>query len=326
MSALSFIRYSVLLLVVMAGSPVYHSIAQTPAPARAQIQPLHVLKIRSARQLHEFFRFRDNDIPIISGHRGGMTKGYPENCIPGFENTLRHTPAFFEIDPRLTKDSVIVLMHDATLERTTTGTGKVADHTWEELQKLRLKDKFGNVTPYRIPTLSEVIEWSKGKTIINLDHKDVPLEMTADILEKHDAVNYVMITIHSAEEALYYHRRNPKRMFSVFIRTPEELEAYEKAKIPWKNIMAYIGPKNSPEAQKMLPLLHARGVKCMISAAPTYDKLPDSSARAAAYREIIEGGTDVIESDLPIETAAAVSTLHPEKAANRKFFGIQEQP
>jgi glycerophosphoryl diester phosphodiesterase len=46
----------------------------------------------------------------------------------------------FEIDPRITKDSVVVLMHDATLDRTTTGTGRVADHTWAELQQLRLKD------------------------------------------------------------------------------------------------------------------------------------------------------------------------------------------
>lgn len=47
--------------------------------------------------------------------------GYAENCIEGLENVLTQMPAFFEIDPRLTKDSVIVLMHDATLDRTTTG-------------------------------------------------------------------------------------------------------------------------------------------------------------------------------------------------------------
>src|SRR3546814_13650208 len=86
--------------------------------------------------------------------------------------------------------------------------------------------------------------------------------------------------------------------------------------------MAYIGPKNSPEAREMRVLLHARGVKCMISAAPTYDKLKDPADRAAAYRQIIEGGTDVIESDLPIETAEAIHDMRPEKAANRTFFRL----
>ena len=97
-------------------------------------QDLHVLKIKNVKQLHDFFKYRENDRPLISGHRGGIVPNFPENSIEAFENTLRHTPAFFEIDPRLTKDSVIVLVHDATLNRTTTGTGKVMDFTWEELQ------------------------------------------------------------------------------------------------------------------------------------------------------------------------------------------------
>ena len=66
---------------------------------------------------------------------------------------------FFEIDPRLTKDSVIVLMHDVTLDRTTNATGRLADYTWEELQDVSLKDSEGNVTSCRIPTLEGVIEW-----------------------------------------------------------------------------------------------------------------------------------------------------------------------
>lgn len=319
-SPLSVLLLTVLLLINTAVTAQQQA-TDRAHPHKDHPTELQVLKIRNAAQQQEFFRYTGNDIPLISGHRGGMVKGYPENCIPSFENTLQHTPAFFEIDPRLTKDSVIILMHDATLERTTNGTGKVADHTWEELKKLRLKDKYGNLTEFRIPTLAEVIRWSKGKTIINLDKKDVPLEMTADILEEHNATANVMCTVHSAEEALYYYKRNPKRMFSAFIRTPEELLDYQNAGIPWENIMAYIGPENSPQAQQMLKMLHERGVKCMISAAPTYDKLTDPAARAEAYRQIIQDGTDVIESDLPIEVAAAIADMRPGKPANGKFLG-----
>ena len=53
-----------------------------------------------------------------------MAPGYPENCIETFENTLSHMPSFFEIDPQMTRDSVIVLMHDPTIDRTTTGKEK----------------------------------------------------------------------------------------------------------------------------------------------------------------------------------------------------------
>ena len=150
--------------------------------------------------------------------------GYAENCIEGLENVLTQMPAFFEIDPRLTKDSVIVLMHDATLDRTTTGKGRVKDYTWEELQSLRLKDHSGKVTDCRIPTLEEVIVWSKGKTIINLDKKDVPMSMIAALIKKHRAEKHVMLTVHTGAQARYYYDRFPDIMMSVFARNMKEFE------------------------------------------------------------------------------------------------------
>jgi glycerophosphoryl diester phosphodiesterase len=281
---------------------------------------LHTLNINNVEELHRFFSYTGKDIPLISGHRGGATKGFPENCIATFENTLRYTPAFFEIDPRLSKDSVIVLMHDATLERTTTGRGKVSDYTWEELKKLKLKDNEGNVTPFTIPTLSEVIEWSKGKTIINLDKKDVPLIMIANLLKKHGAETSLMLTVHTAEQARFYYGHNPNRMFSAFIRTKQEFQDFEKSGVPWSQIMAYVGPMNIADNKELYDLLHSRGVMCMISAAPSYDKLPDPTARQKAYLEIVQAGVDVIESDLPIEVAKAITPLIPAKSPKQKFF------
>ena len=285
-----------------------------------QADKLHTLKLKSPADLHQFFRYTGQDIPLISGHRGGMRKGYPENSIATFENTLRHTPAFFEIDPRLTKDSVIVLMHDATLDRTTTGSGKVSDYTWAELKQLKLRDVEGNVTEHRIPTLDEVIQWSKGKTIINLDKKDVPLAMIAKKLKAHQADTYVMLTVHSGQQARFYYDDNKNRMFSAHIRNKKEFEDYEKSGVPWSRIMAYIGPTVNPENKELLDLLHARGVMCMISAAPTYDKLPDPAARKKAYQETFLSGADVLESDLPIEAAAAIESLIPKKSSKQKFF------
>jgi glycerophosphoryl diester phosphodiesterase len=289
--------------------------------AIAQKQVLNTIKVKNATDLLKFFRYTGNDVPLISGHRGGTTTGYPENCIPTLENTLRHTPAFFEIDPRLTKDSVIVLMHDATLDRTTTGTGKLSDYTYEELKKFKLKDPQGNITEYGIPTLDEVIKWSKGKTIINLDKKDVPLAMTAKKLKEHNAEAHVMLTVHNAKEAKFYYDDNPRLMFSAFVLTKKAFDEYEKAGIPWSHIMAYVGPTNKPENKELYDMLHAKGVMCMISAAPGYDKLPDAEARTKAYAEIIRSGADVIESDLPIEAAAAISELIPGNSPKLKYFG-----
>lgn len=268
-------------------------------------QEFHRLKIKNTEELKEFFRYKDKNTPIISGHRGGMIKSFPENSIETFENTLRYTPAFYEIDPRLTKDSIAVLMHDATLERTTNGTGNVSDYTYAELQKLRLKDPEGHVTEAKIPTLKEAIQWSKGKTVLNLDKKDLPLKMTAEILmeSKNDII---MVTVHNAEEAKFYYNYNPRWMLSAFVKTKKAFKEYEAAGVPWSNMIAYIGSKSTPENQELLNLLHAKGVMCMISAAPSYDKLTDASSRAEHYRMVFEQGADILESDLPIEVAKAI--------------------
>ncbi|WP_225874620.1 glycerophosphodiester phosphodiesterase family protein [Pedobacter hiemivivus] len=277
----------------------------------ASAQKLHTLNVKNTKQLKEFFRYKGKNIPVISGHRGGMIKGFPENSIETFENTLRFTPAFYEIDPRLTKDGVAVLMHDATLDRTTNGTGKVSDYTYAELQKFRLKDPEGHVTEAKIPTLKEVILWSKGKTIVNLDKKDLPLEVTAKILTecKNDII---MLTVHNAEQAKFYYDYNPKWMLSAFVKTKKAFKEYEGAGIPWSNIIAYIGPENKPENKELFDMLHAKGVMCMISAAPTYDKLADAAERAKNYRETFVQGADILESDLPIEVAEAIKSIKPQ--------------
>lgn len=266
---------------------------------------LHTLKIKSSSDLHSFFAYPGNGKKIISGHRGSYLAGYPENAIETFEYVLKHTAAFFEIDPRLTKDSVIVLLHDATLDRTTTGTGKLSDYTWEEVKKFRLKDKDGNVTAYRIPTLQEAIDWARGKTVLNLDKKDVPMPMIAELIKKNKAGSFVMLTVHNAKQAKFYFDKDPDCTMSAFVKTEEAMKEYEAAGVPWKNMIAYIGSEKKDSNKIMFDLLHARGVMCMISAAPVYDKLATAEERAEAYRDIFRQGADILESDLPVEVAAA---------------------
>lgn len=282
---------------------------------------LNVLKIKTAKDLHAYFQFTGNDPLLITGHRGGMVKGFPENSIATFENTLKHTPAFFEIDPRLTKDSVMVLMHDATLDRTTTGKGKLSDYTYEELKKFRLKDAEGNITDFPIPTLSEVIEWARGKTVLNLDHKDVPLAMTAALIKKHKADAFVMLTVHSAAEMTYYLSQNKNHTFSAFVRNMKEYEDYEKAGVPFTQMIAYIGPHVKPENKELYALLNKKGTMCMISAASSYDKLKTAEERKAAYLAIAKDGASILESDYPIEAAEAVKAYTQKSSPKQQFFG-----
>lgn len=64
-------------------------------------------------------------------------------------------------------------------------------------------------------------------------------------------------------------------MFSAFIRTKEEFEAYETAQITWSEIMAYVGFWSKPENRDLYEKLHFKGVKVMVSDVPSYDKMEE---------------------------------------------------
>ncbi|MDR1122187.1 MAG: glycerophosphodiester phosphodiesterase family protein [Dysgonamonadaceae bacterium] len=292
-----------------------------PWMAQAQVKPAenHYLSFPDAKALHAYFRYQPDMQPIVSGHRGTIANNCPENSIAAFEFVLSQAQTMFEIDPRLTKDSVIVVFHDATMERTSTGKGKVIDHTWAELQQLHLKDQAGNVTEYKIPTLDEILEWARDKTILVLDKKDVPLPMIADMIRKHHADRYVINMVRSTEDARFYYDDSPDRMFSVSIRTPETFEAYVKAGIPCSQMFACTGIEIKAENQELFHLLHCHGICCLIAAATNYDRLPTEEERATAYRSILVSGADIIESNYPLEVVKQVKNQR-QVVAGTQFF------
>lgn len=268
-------------------------------------QTLHKLNFKDTEHMYSYFRYSPEK-KIISGHRGTIENGMPENSIASMEEVLKYTPAIFEIDPRYTKDSVAVMVHDATLERTTTGKGKVSDYTWKELKKLRLLDHKGNPTKYRINTLDEMIKWAKGKTILNLDKKDLPLAATAEFVRKHNAYSWVWVTVHNVEQARFYLDKNPNQYLSMHIKDKSSLEAFVNSGLPFNRMIVYIGPEIKEANKEMYSFLNAKGVLCMISSAPTYDKLKTKEERAEKYRAVFADGASVLESDLPIEVSQAL--------------------
>lgn len=269
-------------------------------PTTEEQAPNHI-DIKTFDDLSEYFKYSPDRGTVISGHRGGMVTGYPENCIESFEKTLSLMPSFFEIDPRMTADSVIVLMHDAKLDRTTTGKGRVGDYTYEELQQFNLVDREGNMTPYKIPTLEDCITWSQGKCVLNLDIKDVPTKTLTDLLKKTGAAN-VIYTVWRPDQVLEYLEADPNATFSIWCRQPEELDAYDAAGIPWERVMVgYVGDSMNEPKQRLYDGLHERGVMCMISVAPTHDVCLNNDCKVQGYATEFERfmRPDIVETDYP---------------------------
>jgi glycerophosphoryl diester phosphodiesterase len=93
---------------------------------------------------------------FFAAHRGGALL-WPENSLLAFRNALALGADYLELDVHLSRDGEVVVIHDPTLDRTTTGRGPVREHTLAELQGLRLRDRDGTVTEEPVPTLEQVV-------------------------------------------------------------------------------------------------------------------------------------------------------------------------
>lgn len=256
--------------------------------------------------LRELFRPTGEVLPVLSAHRGGAGPGYPENCLATFEATVRAAWSLLEIDLQTSKDGVIVLMHDATLDRTTNGTGPVKDRTLAELRELRLKDRQGALTEHRIPTLDEAIEWARGRTVLVLDKKNVPAREAARIVTARKAEAFVMVMAYSAKDITEVHAINPDLMMEVMMGTPQRVEEFDRTGVPWANVIAFVGHTATPDPE-LCRRIRAKGAACMAGTSRNVDRsflggrVPTVEPLRPEYRAVLAAGVDVIETDIPRE-------------------------
>ncbi|KEO74351.1 glycerophosphodiester phosphodiesterase family protein [Anditalea andensis] len=301
------IRYINLLLVVCLAScaaPVKQFITKTTT---------HTLTLSSTEEAQTFFTWNAERKPMVSAHRGGPYEGFPENAIETFENVLSFTPAIIEFDVELTKDSILILMHDNTLDRTTNGSGKVSDHTWDEIRQLNLKDPAGNLTNYRVPSLIEALVWSRDKTILTVDvKKSVPFERVIKVIEATHTVPNAAVITYNFDDARKVYEINPDLMLSIVIRNSEEIERLEATGIPWSNVIAFTGlSERSPEFNERL---HQKGVFTILGVMGNLDK--KAIARGdQVYLELVKSGADILATDRPIEVG---------KILNEEFSIIED--
>lgn len=147
---------------------------------------------------------------FIYAHRGAS--GYaPENTLSAFKKALEMGAQGIELDVQFSKDGVVMVMHDDTLDRTTNGSGRVESHTLEELKKLDAGSWFSsNYIGEKIPTLEEVIKILPKEFKLNIEFK--PDKKNAKkiakevykILEKHNYSKNVILSSFYHETLKHY--------------------------------------------------------------------------------------------------------------------------
>lgn len=278
----------------------------------------HYIRLINLDETRQFYSWTSDRIPLVSAHRGGPYPGFPENAIETFENVLKYTPAIIELDVAMTKDSVLVLMHDDELDRTTTGTGKVENVTYEYIQGLFLEDNDGKKTSFKVPTLEEALNWSKGKALLTVDiKKSVPFEMVVDAVRDTQSESYAALISYTFPAAKKLHFLAPELMLSVTIRNEEEIRRFEETGIPWTRVIAFTGiTERKPEFNKAI---HEKGAFTILGVLGNLDKMAERRGDEI-YASIVQRGADILATDRPIEAAKVLKSLSPSNSSKVPYF------
>ena len=164
----------------------------------------------------EFINNRKAAIKIA--HRGGMAL-YPENTLEAFHGSVDfHKVEMLEMDLQITKDDQVIVLHDDSLDRTTNGTGKAIDLSYEEISEFdagyNFKDEKGNLSfrdkGVKIPLFEEVLK-QLPNTYLNIELKGnnpTLVQKTVPLITNYNAEDKILIG-----SANYFQNKRVQRHF-----------------------------------------------------------------------------------------------------------------
>ncbi len=154
---------------------------------------------------------------VVVCHRGDW-RNYPENSLGAIESVIRMGADIVEIDLKLTKDSVLVLSHDYTCNRMTTGKGDISTMTYDSLATFNLKTAHNVTIPgTRITTFREALEVCKDRIVINVDQGFKYYDLVVKLTDSLDMTDQVLIKGKKAREVVAQEMEGSRMMYMPII-------------------------------------------------------------------------------------------------------------
>jgi glycerophosphoryl diester phosphodiesterase len=238
-------------------------------------------------------------LAMLIAHRGGAGEA-PENTMAAYQYSFGLGVASIEIDTRPTKDGVLVIIHDDTLDRATDCTGEVDQKTRDELKGCTVTA--GNITNFtpeqrKIPTLDEVFAWVKDKMLVNIDAKSASLDDLVVKIREYGLTDQVIYQTGSASGCLSLETKYPDIFCLAKIEAITEVD-FVKEQL--KTNLLQLGD-NSLYTNENMEMIHSGGLKTTINVMGTYDLLP-----TADKLEYLKTGGDMFQTDMPAQWQAAL--------------------
>lgn len=246
------------------------------------------------------FHYRPDRI-LVAAHRAEHP-AFPENSLAAMKEAIRHGVDIIEVDVRETKDGVLIIMHDKTLDRTTTGKGLVADMTYGQLQQLFLLHD-GKATAEKIPTFKEVLDLVKGKVMLDIDYKAEgkrAARSTTRLLRKTKTEKQVLFFLYDYKDAPALRRMNKKIQFMTRAYSKEDVDGIfdQGIKVP------VIHADDKFYSDSLMGVIRGKGIRLWMNALGKYDKM-ERIEKGSGFNALLQmRHTSIIQTDLYKELLA----------------------
>ena len=243
-------------------------------------------------QIRKEFLDSNSKIVLVAAHRAAHNH-HPENSLPAIEEAIELGVDIIELDVKVTKDGVAVLMHDGTIDRTTTGSGKPSDYTLEELKEFRLIHE-KDTTENQIPTFTEALKLIRNNIMVDIDIKTDRLDPIIAAIKKCECENHVFFFDNDYEALQYVREADPE-----FMLMPRAY-SYEMADsaIVWFNPeVIHIDFKFYN--LEVVELIKSNNARVWINALGLPDMAFGTKNEDEAMDKILKHGANIIQTDQP---------------------------
>ncbi len=240
--------------------------------------------------------FKNNPEQILVAAHRATNDYYPENSLAAIKESIRIGVDIVELDIRQSKDGVLLIMHDRTLDRTTNGSGNVSDFSLDQLKDLRLLFK-DSITTERIPTFKEVLQLTKGKVLLDIDFKledMAAVEKAYSLIQEFGMENQILFF-------LYDYKETPRlqEMDSEIRIMPRAYSRREVRAIQKMDLIDIIHIDESFYKDRKMRKIIDSGTRVWINALGKYDSMERLEKDAGFDALLSKKYVNVIQTDLP---------------------------
>jgi glycerophosphoryl diester phosphodiesterase len=157
---------------------------------------------------------------IVIAHRGDHVTA-PENSLAALDSAIAHEADYVEMDLRTSSDGVMYVLHDESLQRTSTGNGRLKFLPSTILDTCHLKNSSEN-----IPRFETFLERSGGRINIYLDFKDADVAKTLALIEKYGLKKHILVYINAYEQYVQWRKTAPE--IPLIISLPDDIRSADK--------------------------------------------------------------------------------------------------